>query len=114
MNMEEALNVAARKARRMTTREEFVYLDNLSRTRALTPEETTRLHRAIKIIDHPKAHKGGGKSGLPNTAWTSAKDTQLCALRRERKSFPPIAKIMGVTAPAAASRWHRLNDKGMA
>lgn len=105
---------AARKARRMTTREEFVYLDNLSRTRALTNRETDRLMRAIKIIDHPKAFRPGEPRNAPYAAWTSAMDTHLCALRRDGKPFSLIAKIMGRTKGAVGARWHRLNDKGMA
>lgn len=114
MDMATALREAGRKARRMTTREEYTHLDNLSRTRALTPEETTRLHRAIKIIDHPQALKPHTPRATPFTAWTSAMDTQLCALRRDRKPFSLIAKIMGLSKNAVACRWHRLNDKGMA
>ena len=114
MDMATALKEAGRKARRMTTREEYAYLDSLSRSRPLTPQEVDRLYRAIKIIDHPKAHNPRAPRTVPFTVWTSAMDTQLCSLRRDRKPFSLIAKIMGLSKGAVGARWHRLNDKGMA
>lgn len=106
--MQDGLAHAANKARRMSARETFATLDAISRTRALTNAETTKLAYAIKIIDggHPPVARG------VYLKWTVAMDRRLKELRKRDLSFATIARSMGLTKGAVAKRYYRLEEMG--
>lgn len=104
MDMQAALNVAARKAR-TDPREVIQHLDAVSRERALTDQESYELERAIKQVDRLNDRSR-------NTIWTERLDNRLIALRRDGAPFALCAEALGVSLKAAQNRFYKLNGAG--
>lgn len=100
MDMQTALATAARKVR-TDPREVIQHLDAVSRSRALTDQESCDLEKAIKQVAKLEDR-------TRNTIWTEQLDKRLIAMRREDRPFNLIAEALGVTLKAAQNRYYRL------
>lgn len=100
MDMQAALNTAARKAR-TDPREVIQHLETIGRTRALTDQESHDLEKAIKQVDRINDRSR-------NTVWTDQLENRLVALRRDGKPFALIAEELGITLKVAQNRFYRL------
>lgn len=84
----------------------FNELDALSRTRALTEDESIEMERCLREIDRRKP-----KTVKPD--WTASKDARLIEMRNRGETFPRIGSALGTTDRAVAGRVSRLRAMGV-
>ena len=101
MDMATALATAARKAR-TNPREVIQHLDRVSRSRALTDQESRDLEKAIRAQSRSQPST--------QTAWCPALDRRVIALVEEGKTFAEIGAALALTRGAVMNRYYRIRQ----
>jgi hypothetical protein len=83
----------------------FDRLDKISRSRALTADESRMLERAIKEIDAPRNRPRGRPGG---NSWSREEEARFCDLIAEGMSPREAGVAIGKTESAGAGKFDRI------